>query len=328
MHKKFCLKVGLIIMCIWGLLFAACGPITDTTLSSNITCTPAPSTPDPNTYKANILTEVDLLYSRLFPDQTNYDPNTLQIVKNDAFTLLRDRVRRWSSSNDIPVGDQDVIRITLTYISPGLVQIIILNHQLHQQILSKADFQKKLKDKMAAISVREELIFLTTITYSRYDQNETEENMVVLIFPIKEMALINSGDKHIKANHFDPPLEHEIVISRGPLSGYIAFPFAIEENESCLQIMERQWNTMITINADGFKVKGENYTHPLTWFVKYHSLVEMDGIVPISVTSTAPSGIPTDHQPPLPVRNVPPNQESESYWENMAIHVWTYVVDP
>ena len=274
-----------------------------------------------------MLPQVDSMYTRL--SQTNYDPFTLQSVKNEAFTLLRDRVQRWSSSNDIPVGDQDVVRITLTYISPELLQIIILNHQLNQLILSKEQFKTNLENELKEIAKREELIFLITMTFSRYDQNETEENMVVLNFPIKDMALINSGDQHIKANHFDPPLEHEIVISRGPLSGYIAFPMRVAEGENCFQVLEHRWNTTLTANLDGVKVKGDNYIHPLTWFVKYHSLVEIgDGTIPLSTILAAPSNITTDHQPPPPERNRPSNQEDDNYWGKMAIHIWTYVVDP
>jgi hypothetical protein len=321
------LKAGISVICFLGLFLSACDG-TDVTLSSSSpACTPSP---EANEYRKNMQFEIDLLYSRLFPDQINYDPNTLEGVKSDAFRLLRDQVKRWSSSNDIPVDNQ-VARITLTYISPDLAQTIILNNHLYQQILPKTEFQGRLKNVLDKIAEREEMIFLITIAYSQYNPNETEETMVVLNFPIKEMALINAGDKHINAKHFDPPLEHEIVISRGPLSGYIAFPIGIEEGGSCLHIMDPRWNTMLTINADGFKVNGNSYTHPLTWFVKRKPLVDMEssGVPSHPLSTPHPDNIySVDHQPPLPVKNLPASQESDAYWEKMAIHLWGYVVAP
>ena len=321
------MKVGISVICFLGLFLSACDG-TDITLSSNVpACTPSP---EANEYRKNMQAEIDLLYSRLFPDQYNYDPNTLEGVKSDAFRLLRDKVMQWSSSNDIPVDNQ-VARITLTYISPDLVQTIILNNQLYQQILPKTEFQGRLKNALDKIAEREELIFLITIAYSQYNQNETEETMVVLDFPIKGMVLINAGDKHISAKHFDPPLEHEIVISRGPLSGYIAFPIGIEEGENCLYIMDPRWNTTLTVNVNGINVKGNNYSHPLTWFVEYQPLVNMgvSGVPSPPLSSPHPDNIYLiDYQPPLPVKNLSASQESNAYWEKMAIHVWDYLVDP
>jgi hypothetical protein len=321
------LKVGISIICFLGIFLTSCDATDVAPTSNSPACTPSP---DANKYRTNMQIEIDLLYSRLFPDQINHDPNTLEGVKTDAFRLLRDQVKRWSSSNDIPVDNQ-ITRITLTYISPELLQTIILNNQLYQQILPKTEFQGRLKNVMDKVAEREELIFLITIANSQYNQNETEETMVVLNFPIKDMALINAGDKHISAKHFDPPLEHEIIISRGPLSGYIAFPIGIEEGGSCLHIMDPRWNTMLTINVDGIKVKGNNYSHPLTWFVKYQPLVNLEGSgVPSPPLSTPhPDNIYLiDHRPPQPSKNVSTSQETDAYWEKMAIHVWAFVVDP
>lgn len=323
-------KKNAVLVLLFASLIVACVPSDSAGSNSNPpACTPAPTTPAPNGYRSDINPQVDSLYSRLFPNQINYDPNTLQGIKNEAFTLLVERVKRWSSSNDIPVGDQDVIRITLTYISPELAQIIILNHQLQQLIVAKDEFQLKLMDKMKTIAVREELLFLTTIVYSQNSQIETEENMVILNIPVNEMALINAGDRHIFPNHFDPPLEHEIVISRGPFSGYIAFPIWVMDREVCLHVMEKRWNTMLTVNADGFRVKGDEYGHPLTWFIKYHPLIEMDdSIVSFPNIFTAPTDVKVDHQPPSPERNVPASEAVYEYWRKMAIHIWAYVVGP
>ena len=127
----------------------------------------------------------------------------------------------------------------------------------------------------------------------------------------------------------DPPLRQEIVISRGPSTGYIAFPIGVETFGNCTQVLESRWNTVINISMSGITVNGNEYAPQLSWSFKYHPLIEMDGgIISPSVNYASPAGIPIDYQPPPPVRVTSTGQPDSSYWEQMALYIWGYVTDP
>ena len=66
--------------------------------------------------------------------------------------------------------------------------------------------------------------------------------------------------------------------------------------------------------------------HQLTWFIKYHPLVELNFNSPQSPASPLQSAPAIATSPPTPVVNV--SEPDAVYWENMARYVWAYVVDP
>jgi hypothetical protein len=100
-------------------------------------------------------------------------------------------------------------------------------------------------------------------------------------------------------------------------------------SESCLQVLERLQNTEINVSTRGLRINGIDYAPQLSWFIKYHPLVEMDdGIISPSVSYIAHPEIPINHRPPDPVRGTLAGEAYDSYWEQMGLHVWGYVTDP
>ncbi|MFL7869399.1 MAG: hypothetical protein AB8I58_11245 [Anaerolineales bacterium] len=321
-------KVGLALVGILGIFLAACGP-TPAFASGNLQpCTP--TTPEANVYRVQTHPQVTSIYSRWVQNQSNSDPVVLQSLKNEAFTLLVDRVKHWTSSVDIPVDNTNVIRISLTYISPELTQFIILNHQLYNNVLSEPDFENMLRTRMNVVAEREELIFLMTITYSQYNnQIATENNRITLNIPMDGLALTNAENLHIAAYHIDPPLRQEIVVSHGPSTGYVAFPIGVGTSENCTHVMDRSHNTVLNVSVSGIKVNGNDYASQLSWSAKYHPLIEMNnGIITPAFSSTAPIGIPINQQPLIPALTIPVEQVDSGYWAQMALHVWGHVTNP
>ena len=315
-------KVELVLICVWGVFLSACGTTSSPASGSSQPC--IPSTPGANPYKSEILPQVSEVYSRSFAN--------LSGVRNEAFTLLVDQVLRWSATVDIPVDNGNNIRITITYISPELMQLIILNHQLNKNTLPAIDaFEQILQNRMYEVAGREELIFLMTITYSNYGSPTIPEiNRVTLKIPMGELALVNSRNRRIPAYNIDPHLRQEIVASQGPISGYLAFPIGVGSPENCALALEDKWNTIINVNIPRVTINGTDYAHPLAWSITYHSLVDMENgrITPNVPDATLQSGVPIDYQPPPPRRGVPVESEVPSYWELMALHVWGYVTGP
>lgn len=314
-------KVGVVLLCVFGMFLAACGPMSVAAAGNSSPCTPA--TPEANVYRGEILTQVRELNLINSADQTR--------ARNEALRLLVDQVKRWSASVDIPVDNGNIIRITLTYLSPELMQIIILNHRLYRNTTPGIDIEQTIRIKMNEVANREEHIFFMIVTYSTYDPPSTPEiNRVTLNIPIGELVLVNSRNVHVQALDVDPPLRQDIIASREPLSGYIAFPIGVGSTENCMQVLEYLRNTIINVSIGRVIINGTDYAHPLAWSVKYHPLVDMDNglITPHVPNPPTQSDVPINYPPPAPERGVPVDQEDAAYWQELALHVWGYVTDP
>lgn len=270
------------------------------------------------------------VYRQWAGTQGSTDPAILQPIRNQAFTLLVEEVKRWTSAVDVPNDNTNVIRFTLTYISPELTQVIILNHQLYKNFLSESAFEQSLVEYMNEIANREELIFLMTITYSTYNPEvPTELNRVMITMPVNGVLLTNSQNMQVNVHSVDPHLRQEIIISHGPSAGYVTFPLGMGTAESCREVLDKRINTEINVSTRGITINETGYAPQLVWFVKYHSLVEMDEpAIPSIISYPAPAAIPAHHPPPIPVRATPADRVEPFYWQEMALHVWGYVMDP
>jgi len=309
---------------------AACTPISTTNALNLPSCAP-----ENNVYTDENQALVESIYqSALVPSQAVYSGNRLN-AQYQALMFLRDEVRRWSSFNDISVSASQFARITLTHVSPELVQVIILNQYLSNPVaISQETFHLLLTEEMEQISQRDEFFFLVTLTASQYDPSATNDNMLILDIPIKDMILVNAGDLRVSPSHDDHPIDQEIILSREHLSGYIAYPMAVQIGDTCEQVLESLWNTTITISLSELFVNGTQYEHQLTWSIKYHPLVDL-GVEAGSPGSPIPVGFDQSRLFPMAV---PPNLEGnristdiaywDLYWENMARYVWGYVTDP
>ena len=228
------------------MFLVACGPTSAPITTILPSCKPKDNVYIPESGNSRLI--LSIYQSALVSNQTAYSENRTN-AQNRALMLLRDDVQRWSSFNDIPISGSQTVRITLTYISPELVQEIILNQYLsNPSALSLETFQGMLTEEMGQIAQRDEFFFLITLTASEYNPNATSDNMLILDIPVKEMILVNAEDLKVSPNHDDHPIDQEIILSRGPLSGYVAYPMAVQVGESCVQVLESLWNTTITIS--------------------------------------------------------------------------------
>lgn len=270
------------------------------------------------------------IYAQWVRTQGASDLSILQPIRNQAFALLVDEVKRWTSAIDVPNDNTNVIRITMTYISPELAHVIILNHQLYKNFLPETQFEQSLIERMTEIANREELIFLMTITYSQYNSEvPTEFNRIMLTMPMDSVLLINSENLQVNVHSVDPHLRQEIIISKGPSAGYVTFPMGLGTAENCREVINRRMNTEINVSTRGITINGTGYAPQLIWFVKNHPLVEMDEpLIPSISSYVAPAAIPIHHPPPIPVRSMPADHVDDVYWQQMALHVWGYMTDP
>jgi hypothetical protein len=99
---------------------------------------PCNNSEDPNIYQSlGSDTIASFIYQRalLEPDTDMYNLQQLPGVQLDACLRLVEVVQQWTTFVDIPVGvegvnSQEFVRLTLTLLSPELLEMILLNHYL------------------------------------------------------------------------------------------------------------------------------------------------------------------------------------------------------
>ena len=319
------IKIGFFLI-VFGIMASACeGTTTSSQVQSILFPCDEPLT-DLNVYKIKSLTQPSgSIFVRAFPADFL---STDIYIRQEAIGVLKDQLKRWSDYEDILVTDNRIVRITLTYISPDLVEIIFLNQKLSQQFVSKAQFIGELREHLEYLAKRDELIFLLTVTDSRYTPQISGTDVVILNIPMANMMLLNSENHYATFKHFDPPLGQDIHISRKHLSGYLTFPMSVQKNGTCVPMLDPMSNTMITIKATGINLTTNTDdigNYQIAWSLKYHALMDLK-ITPTPASynsNVTPQYLPIPPTPNLIVVDLP-----DAYWEEMARYVWTYVVNP
>jgi hypothetical protein len=313
------------------LLATACEPVSEVSPLYSAPCSPP-------TNSSNIYKEASEQYpdGPIFVDAfRTWQPHIDTDVRKRALLMLKERVRRWSSFQDILVSDDQVIRITITFIHPELVEIIYLNHALSQFTMnSKEQFTNELKSQLEKLAEHDELFFLITITDSEYSPLITDKDVIVMDLPVQSVSLINSENKRVFPSRYDPPLGQDIEISRRHLSGYIVFPMYVnDKDDKCVLLLDPFSNTTITLGVPDIKVStsvGNDSYHPLTWFIRYHPLLDINPTPTLAIVLTQAITPECCQNPPPPVLDKLPTDEVywNDYWIEMARYVWGYVAAP
>jgi hypothetical protein len=143
--------------------------------------------------------------------------------------------------------------------------------------------------------------------------------------------LMNSKKEYVAPSHYDPPLGQDIQISRKHLSGYVVFPmFVKDKNDQCVLMLDPLSNTTITLGVTNVKLStttsGNVSNHQLTWFIRYHSLLDVNVLPTPTIIYDQNLTPECCHTPPAPdINNAEP---TDAFWMQMARYVWAYVVSP
>ncbi len=291
-------------------------------------CTP--STGEPNPYRLPDTSAAYLIYQASQPVNLGVSP--LPSQQKDAFNLLEEQVKNWSDYQDILVKDNLIVRITITYISPELIEALVLNQVLYSGILASTDFLSDVKAVKTDIAEREELLFMVTLSASEYRDRILTDNEILVDLPINSLTLTNSSNLSVIRGHADPILDDEINLRGGPEFGYLGFPLAVEKDGICQLVMDKRWDTSLTLHAPNIFV-GYTQRGALTWGIGVHPLVDMnapnidlDELTKIGSIPSAPEANyynPSEY-PPTPVNGVSKTEIDywDTYWDDMSRYIW------
>jgi len=197
----------------------------------------------------------------------------IQGARYGAFQYLMDETKRWSDTEIIKLGDSSEAQITVTFISPELLQAVFLSEILKYRLLN-SDFESQTQAALNSVAARDELLFLLTITTTNDGSIGLSPHTIDI--PIKQMVLTNGEDLKVIPKHDDHNLDQPINFSSKPVFGYLAYPLAVLTNSECNWVLEPKYNTNIVITVPFIQVDGGGSNVPYTWTIPYSSLVHID----------------------------------------------------
>ncbi len=316
----------------WGIIICLC-----LTACADLPGTPAPTPPPPTCTSPDTSSNP---YSSLLPFSTHvstsyqqHKDNSLEIelAKQAALSELASETEHWSAYSDLVLNDNQIVRVTITFISRQLVEEIVLNDAIYNNY-STDKFDDELKNKLDQLSSRNELFFMVILTAPTYNEKAYGDNLITVNIPFKQMQLINGSDLTVTPTHDDHILNEPILITRGPVSGIIAFPISVMQGKSCIWVMDNNWNTTITLDVPSATLN-QNKFDVQSWSIFYRPLVEPSKQNNVFMPTTAPNFDPTRASPltmpPTPVWSPgtgTQNPDLETYWEDMGRYIWNRVV--
>ena len=307
-----------------GLLLTACLPSPLTPPSIVPTCI---SSLDANPYTSPEITQrVKDIYQKSFTD--------LGSARQDALFQLGQSMEHWSAQVDLVNDDFHMVRITVTYLDPILIQYIKLNEVLSDpnflantsnSPLSASSFEFNIKNTLAHWSLRNEMLFMVTITSPFYQSQAFNSTDLTVKLPINKMLLSSASYTEVEPTHFDRILDENMNITHGPVSGIVGYPLELQINQDQCNMIIDQYTTTVILDIPEIKLGDISYAERF-WNIRSQSM--------------APQGAPTHdpfflnnpinklEQPPTPSWTPVPGSATtnQKYWEDMGRYVWKLVI--
>ena len=316
MVKYLATTKSVVILIIFGIMVSSCAPTVSASAMYVLPCDPP--TNEGNVYRQGVQPILGSYYQTAFSN-----PNDLQLyqsMQHEAIKLLAAQTERWSDSIDIAL-ESKFIRITVTYLSPELVQTIILNHYLFRGISNYVnnDFGAHITSKMDGIASRNEHIFFVTTTASKYEEPTSNSDFVIVQLPLKSLVLTNSSNIQVNPQHDDYHLEERIDLTYNPAHGYFSYPMAVNVNETCEFLLDKANNTKLTLSIPYIDINGTRYeTRP--WILDYAPLID---IAPDpNLMEKLPVARTPEHFCPGNELSAAITPVDAEYWENLARFIW------
>jgi hypothetical protein len=316
----------LIFVTIAGLF--GCGETTSagTTISFPI-CTP--DSPMVNVYRAPLQPWANEIFETAFPPIPTPIPpnppmqfNEQQILgaRYAAFQKLTSETKRWSHTEIVKLNDSRETKITVTYLSPELLQAIFLNEVLKNRFPTYG-FQDQLQSVLNNVAQRDELLFLLTVIST---DNNTSPIRHTIKIPIQEMVMHNAENLTIMHRHNDHNLEQEIDASSDPVFGYLGYPLSLVTANQCNWVLDPKYNANIVITVPFIEVDGVSNETSYFWTIPYAPLISP--IMPtITVVPTLPPEFDQSLYLMLPSPKPPSDINQANYWQDFGRFIWGQV---
>lgn len=292
---------------------------------------------DPNIYQAIEIESLANIYQNALLDGSSplmFDQNKLSGAKTDAYRRLATSVRNWTTAADIPVKvggtNSYFIRVTLTFISPELIELVLLNQTLGETPpISRETFVERVNAKIAQFGDRQEITFLLTFTSTYRNSYLADPNVLRINANVGEIMLLDADSKEISKKHSEPALGQDGYLSRESLSGYIGYPMFAYRNKKCIETLDSEYTASITVKIGKLSINGSEI-EPIILSIRHRPLLDLE-----NTRLPEPIPIPNNNlRRELTIKDAPPDpvglakNEDALYWQDMASYIWWYLASP
>jgi hypothetical protein len=231
-----------------------------------------------------------------------------------AFQCLINKTERLSDTEIIKVDNFEV-QVTVTFISPDLLQAVFLGEFLKNSF-SLSEFETQVQTVLGSVAERDELLFLFTITKN----GSTDTSSHTIDMPVQEMALTNGEWLAVKPKHADQILDQPIDLSDGPVFGYVAYPLAVLTNNTCSLVLEPKYSTSLVLTMPSYQLDGIDSKVSHSWAIPYSSLMHVENSAEVFQSCIFPTyDLSLISPTPLPPDV---NSNQSNYWQEFARFVW------
>jgi hypothetical protein len=312
-------------------LLAGCGVMPSATTLAVAECQNSPNTPTPNLYDIDLEDWVIDIYNYAQLADVTLPGQKFREARHAAFKVLGHQAQRWSDFVDVKLSDADVVRITITYLSPQLIETILLNDLLqNHDIMDPPElFKANMLKRLTRTRNRSEVLFLITITSTRYKSGPNGEPVISVHIPLKSLILTNSSNQNANTKRGDNSIDQFIQLAHGPVSGIIGYQMTVKNGNNCSYLLDPQVNNTISIHLEELEINGIK-RDPQTWTIRYQSLLGVDGldVKPqyVDINPIPEHWIPSSDAP-QPVVDIPVTitEVWNPYWEAMGRYLWEQV---
>lgn len=307
---------------ILSILMAGCGVDAASAVlsSSSATCIPPVSTPNPY----DVLPEEWIWKPYDYVAKTGSLANETEYgqARYAAFQLLRRQTERWSNSIDIDVSATEKTRITITYLSPQLLQLIEVNQLLRDRtdsIMGNGEFQNHVQASLNKAAKMQGTIFLVTV----YAVTSPDQDPMAINLPIKNMVLTNAANETVRPIYSDHGFDGVLRLANNSYSGFVVYPMAVKTGENCHLFLEETPDRKIALSLSGIIINDKNKEN-YTWVILYSPILD-DGS-PDENPNFAPPSTWQGYDSYTPLPQVPsPDLPLDAYWELFSRHLWEQV---
>ena len=192
------------------------------------------------------------------------------VAKREALKLLSFQTQRWSDVQYITYDPQPRMRVIVTFLTPGIIRTIVLNHFLFNNITKERDkLEAATTASLAILDKREEFAFLILI---QPEQVTTPVNFS--IFPADILMHTTDGSQ-IRTTHSDDLLNSMLDTSENLYSGYFFYPAKVTRKGACSYLLTPGIETSLVFKIQTARfAEHDNVT--INWVVHFPLLFNLD----------------------------------------------------
>jgi len=310
------------LLCISFFFLTSCGPapVLPVMSAAPTACSSPPmSIMDRNPYLKHPISEY---VTGIFD---NFRFNDSRIARQDALMQMGKNTKQWSDYKNIIGDDGQMIRVSITYLDPVLVQYIILNDVLSLPVetINGMDLTTRIQSEMNRLGQQDKLFFIIIITAPVYNGTNLSIDM-----PVENLTLVNSDGMKALPKQYDYLLTENININQGPVFGIMGYPVSVMSGDTCVAFLNEQTSSL-TLDLDRLYMGGKQFD-PQFWNISYRSLITQGDSHTIPTYDQGyDSRLTKLEQPPIAdIRTVAGFDERTArfYWEDMGRYLWNVLI--